>query len=102
MSLDVVLFSGKIPHEISPIHVVYLIFKEKAHVFCKCRLVDDCWRAVIAHGAYGRSFIVRPRLIRPYVTILCAVHSWKNRRKLWIRSEEHTSELQSRPHLVCR
>src|SRR3989442_9929303 len=24
------------------------------------------------------------------------------RRTWWVRSEEHTSELQSRPHLVCR
>src|SRR5690554_2771841 len=26
----------------------------------------------------------------------------ENREVLWQRSEEHTSELQSRPHLVCR
>src|SRR2546429_2944148 len=27
---------------------------------------------------------------------------WGPERKLWHRSEEHTSELQSRLHLVCR
>src|SRR5271157_535021 len=42
------------------------------------------------------------------ICFLCAVHSFilavpvKKRRDLLARSEEHTSELQSRPHLVCR
>src|SRR5690554_7089258 len=27
---------------------------------------------------------------------------WKNEPQICCRSEEHTSELQSRPHLVCR
>src|SRR5436305_9846858 len=55
----------------------------------------------------------------PYTTLfrseLCASPSWARRIQLWpraglprhwpklyARSEEHTSELQSRPHLVCR
>src|SRR3989442_5470558 len=28
----------------------------------------------------------------------CSCWNWNS----WMRSEEHTSELQSRPHLVCR
>src|SRR3989442_15594616 len=28
--------------------------------------------------------------------------SQQSKESKWIRSEEHTSELQSRPHLVCR
>src|SRR5690554_7272580 len=29
-------------------------------------------------------------------------HTWNDLQEAVIRSEEHTSELQSRPHLVCR
>src|SRR3989442_3303147 len=30
------------------------------------------------------------------------IKTHRNVRAYWFRSEEHTSELQSRPHLVCR
>src|SRR2546429_1239424 len=33
---------------------------------------------------------------------ICAVAARRPRHDLWPRSEEHTSELQSRLHLVCR
>src|SRR5690554_7368675 len=36
------------------------------------------------------------------VAILLGQHSGQTIKALWKRSEEHTSELQSRPHLVCR
>src|SRR5690554_7054855 len=38
------------------------------------------------------------------LTCLCQRHVWidTERHQLLLRSEEHTSELQSRPHLVCR
>src|SRR3989442_11946024 len=40
---------------------------------------------------------------RPPVPIRPRVfHRWKTRGRMGTRSEEHTSELQSRPHLVCR
>src|SRR5690625_6434487 len=45
-----------------------------------------------AYGNYPLFEDRRPRNIGDVVTIL----------KQWIRSEEHTSELQSRGHLVCR
>src|SRR3989442_11860981 len=44
----------------------------------------------------------------PYTTLFrssAMPRSWRNWRSpalRWWRSEEHTSELQSRPHLVCR
>src|SRR3989442_9436854 len=37
----------------------------------------------------------------PAASIVKAVE-WKTEHEQEIRSEEHTSELQSRPHLVCR
>src|SRR3989442_4594609 len=44
-----------------------------------------------AHG--GTHHLERRRLIREEAA---------ERRRTLVRSEEHTSELQSRPHLVCR
>src|SRR6266498_2533458 len=45
----------------------------------------------------------------PYTTLFRSRPPWAPgpcrrdpRRRRWVRSEEHTSELQSRPHLVCR
>src|SRR3989442_11673152 len=40
----------------------------------------------------------------PYVNLSLGFHvkTWKPKLRLTYRSEEHTSELQSRPHLVCR
>src|SRR5687768_18067533 len=51
-------------------------------------LLRDADLAPLDRFAHG-GFEVRDRRIRA-------------RRVLWIRSEEHTSELQSRLHLVCR
>src|SRR6266511_5547838 len=42
----------------------------------------------------------------PYTTLFrsppCPARSWRPRPAAWWRSEEHTSELQSRENLVCR
>src|SRR5690554_6964430 len=47
-----------------------------------------------------RSFGVYPEQIRAFGT--SALRDAKNAKEFIDRSEEHTSELQSRPHLVCR
>src|SRR3989442_11342151 len=55
-------------------------------------------RAVIEGGIQGdaaTAAIIANCL--PAIAIIAAVAA-----SPWIRSEEHTSELQSRPHLVCR
>src|SRR3989442_9839957 len=44
----------------------------------------------VAYGAVGT-----------YIAVPVAVKTTRNV-CVWVRSEEHTSELQSRPHLVCR
>src|SRR5690554_7494413 len=55
---------------------------------------------------YGAALCSRPENHRHRpATILVsggARHQWRYRRDSVARSEEHTSELQSRPHLVCR
>src|SRR5437870_9623402 len=45
------------------------------------------------------------RSIYAYVTLMAGTEPTEELRKelvAWVRSEEHTSELQSRGHLVCR
>src|SRR2546422_3845801 len=42
-----------------------------------------------------------PRRYRAIRSFMVPIHA-ENERRLSIRSEEHTSELQSRLHLVCR
>src|SRR3712207_7115576 len=42
--------------------------------------------------------LLSPRLVRPLAHVLAPVSRWV----LYARSEEHTSELQSRQYLVCR
>src|SRR5690554_2275703 len=37
-----------------------------------------------------------------YLRAINALKFWRSLKDSFIRSEEHTSELQSRPHLVCR
>src|SRR5690554_573164 len=41
-------------------------------------------------------------LLRAYTFVLCRHNFHEQKWRLQDRSEEHTSELQSRPHLVCR
>src|SRR3989442_10716765 len=59
-----------------------------------------CWVLLIALNR-SRALACAPRwracAWRSVPTASCA--NWACR---WTRSEEHTSELQSRPHLVCR
>src|SRR5690554_7146676 len=54
----------------------------------------DTW---LTHGVQRHKDVRRYELIR---------HVFRRPMELWLvldyRSEEHTSELQSRPHLVCR
>src|SRR5687768_18434067 len=54
--------------------------------------------ATVARGAIGVTIgAALASKERPVVSLLFSVAS-----VLWARSEEHTSELQSRLHLVCR
>src|SRR3989442_5803224 len=52
---------------------------------------------------------LHPNTIRNPRSIICSrnawfpiIHPYSERLQMMDRSEEHTSELQSRPHLVCR
>src|SRR3989442_7834106 len=59
------------------------------------------------HGVLqGRSFQMGRERLLSDLNSICAGIPGKERKSLeyynCVRSEEHTSELQSRPHLVCR
>ena len=38
-AVDFVLTSGKVPHEVSPIHPVHLVVEEERQILAECRLV---------------------------------------------------------------
>src|SRR5690554_7146579 len=58
---------------------------------------------VIAHASYGHnSFFKGNYLFRTWTDASAIIDYLVFARNYVARSEEHTSELQSRPHLVCR
>src|SRR3989442_10155590 len=59
------------------------------------RLLPDLRQPLVGHFLNG---VVRQRLL----VLLIDLRGLNHRQDLSLRSEEHTSELQSRPHLVCR
>src|SRR2546422_6485470 len=48
----------------------------------------------------SRTSSTRPSITRDELRRVCSMSACS--RESWVRSEEHTSELQSRLHLVCR
>src|SRR5690554_7248780 len=74
-------------------------------------LIDDVCRDYHIHeDHYGNILIAVTEAVNNAIqhgnmedaskTVTIAIH--RNDKELKFRSEEHTSELQSRPHLVCR
>src|SRR3712207_8429827 len=63
---------------------------------------DDGWYVVLAAvaGALAGGVLTLRRTRDPVVTVLLLVAGAAA--AAWVRSEEHTSELQSRQYLVCR
>src|SRR5690625_6967010 len=53
---------------------------------------------------FGSTRIKAVLIDNQFETIATGSYEWENRLEdgFWTRSEEHTSELQSRGHLVCR
>src|SRR3712207_9012000 len=68
-------------------------------LFCPPNLTPD---HETGFGAWSEADIIRAirKGERPDGRVLAPVMPWRNYAAL--RSEEHTSELQSRPYLVCR
>src|SRR5690625_5919595 len=50
----------------------------------------------------GREDLRRLRGVRAASATVPVATPWRTGTLVWLRSEEHTSELQSRGHLVCR
>src|SRR5690625_5873262 len=78
---------------------------------CCSRLItfSACWRINSPLGVTNKRLDVRIKIFSSkYSSIYfrrCDTAGWDIKITLavpWIRSEEHTSELQSRGHLVCR
>src|SRR5690554_7770899 len=80
-----------------PVLALALVAVLAWHYFYQYKLVDWLWhrRAMLPPRAPGSwSYI--------YDGIYRTQRRSQQRRRALVRSEEHTSELQSRPHLVCR
>src|SRR2546422_8240190 len=61
-----------------------------------------CRRAVVQRDAYSHSIVAGGFELTSYTTRFTPFTSLLTRVVYDVRSEEHTSELQSRLHLVCR
>src|SRR5574342_695568 len=85
------------------------------HVLCSGRLLRESWGASFNPLIFFFFFLMIRRPPRstlfPYTTLFRSTYKFSlkslkaamyNKRKFVCRSEEHTSELQSPPDLVCR
>src|SRR3989442_11780944 len=66
------------------------LFRSKAH------------STPLTHCAHLRFFLRAHRQNQGRLAVLYCLRSMLFEMRQCVRSEEHTSELQSRPHLVCR
>src|SRR5690554_7548030 len=81
------------------------LFRSRYTVFiCRSRVINNSNFCNVLFPK--KRFII----IKPWAQFFQHAKVWPKRilnlvlqpRAIWERSEEHTSELQSRPHLVCR
>ena len=81
MRLEVILTTSEVPHEVTPIHKVYLITKEEAEVLTKSwAIIRFCLSAVVI--AHFLAFNIRPRLVGIHMVLLSRVHTWEEHLKL--------------------
>ena len=77
IALDVILTTYKVPHEISPVHEVYLVVYEEPYIIPLCRHLDvwySCECCIL--GTHGVCYW----LAHPLLILLCmvaAVHTWE-------------------------
>src|SRR5690554_7267102 len=67
----------------------------------------DYFTQLISHNPYSKTHTYLLKTSRTLFPFHCLLYNYignkqANQTQKQIRSEEHTSELQSRPHLVCR
>ncbi len=77
ISLDVILATAEVPHEVAQIHEVDLVAQEETQVLAKGRDVDDLLLPIALHLDVVAvcSVEAAPRLILGHVWCLWAVHS---------------------------
>ena len=75
VALQVVLPAGKVPHEITPVHIVHLIGQEETNVFHKRGHLHSLRTGRCLHRLVGLVHAAHPRLILRSVSLV--VHSRK-------------------------
>src|SRR5690554_7498957 len=78
--------------------IARLLAQQGAHVIVSSRKIDDCQQvadSIVAAGGQASAMACHIGEMEQITATIEAIRSQ-------FRSEEHTSELQSRPHIVCR
>src|SRR3989442_6101646 len=77
---------------IRSVHICFIPYKQHAGSF-----------PISAHTLFfRRAFFMESQCLQTVVWVLTNLFRWARTFRNSLRSEEHTSELQSRPHLACR
>ena len=70
-TVDVILPSGEIPHEISPVHPIELVVEEEGQILEECRLL-------VLGSCHGLSSLSHVCLVeRDVARVASAPHSWE-------------------------
>ena len=79
--LQVVLTAGKVPHKVTPIHEVYLVAEEEAHILCKGRAITRLMTSAVLI-AHTLSVDIGPFLIGLHMVTIRRPHTWERHLKL--------------------
>ena len=75
LSLNVILTSGKVPHEITPVHVVQLVDEEELDVIPLCRNLHHNHLSTLVVGNLTSFYSSQPVFVGLCMCI--AVHTWE-------------------------
>ena len=75
LSLNVILTSGKVPHEITPVHVVQLVDEEELDVIPLCRNLHHNHFSTLVVGNLTSFYSSQPVFVGLCMCI--AVHTWE-------------------------
>jgi len=94
VSLQIILATGKIPHEIAPVHEIHLVADEEAQVLNHGRF-HDCFLTATTVDDNALTLEIAPLLIGFHMIFPFAVHAWEkhiggrfHHRSLFVASDD--------------